>query len=47
MLDLVIQGIGNVFSPFCLVLMILGTIIGIIFGAVPGLSSWQLRCFCR
>ena len=39
MLDLVIQGIGNVFSPFCLVLMILGTIIGIIFGAVPGLSS--------
>ncbi len=39
MLELFAQGFANVFSPFCLVLMVLGTVIGIIFGAVPGLSS--------
>ena len=39
MLDLFLQGFTNVLSPFCLLLMIVGTIVGIIFGAVPGLSS--------
>lgn len=39
MLDLFAQGFMNVLSPFCLLLMLVGTIVGIIFGAVPGLSS--------
>jgi len=39
MLEYFVQGFANVLSPFCLLLMIIGTIVGIIFGAVPGLSS--------
>lgn len=39
MLELFIGGFQNILSPWCLLLMILGTFVGIIFGAIPGLSS--------
>lgn len=39
MLELFAQGFANVFAPFSLILMMVGTVVGIIFGAVPGLSS--------
>ena len=39
MLDLFIDGIVSIATPDTLVLMILGVIVGIIFGSVPGLTA--------
>lgn len=40
--------ISQLAQPFNLLLMIVGTAIGIIFGAIPGLSAhWLLCCLCR
>lgn len=39
MMELFLEGFVNILSPFCLMLMITGTFVGIIFGAIPGLSS--------
>ena len=36
---MVAQAIANVLTPSCLVLIWFGTIIGIIFGSIPGLSA--------
>lgn len=36
---MVAQAIANVFTPACLALIWVGTIIGIIFGSIPGLSA--------
>jgi putative tricarboxylic transport membrane protein len=38
-MDLLFQGLVSILTPACLSLMVAGTIIGIIFGAIPGLSS--------
>jgi putative tricarboxylic transport membrane protein len=38
-MELFLNGIANMMQPYCLALMIIGTIIGIVFGAIPGLSS--------
>ena len=38
-MQLFIQGLAVVCSPITLVFMCVGTVVGIIFGAVPGLSS--------
>ena len=38
-MELFINGLSNVLQPYCFALMVVGTIIGIIFGAIPGLSS--------
>lgn len=39
MLDLFIDGIAAIATPDTLALMILGVIVGIIFGSVPGLTA--------
>lgn len=38
-MSMFLQGLGNVLHPFTFFLMVVGTAVGIIFGAVPGLSS--------
>lgn len=38
-MELFINGLAAVFQPYCIALMVVGTIIGIFFGAIPGLSS--------
>lgn len=38
-MDIFMTVIQNLFSPVCLIFMILGCIMGIIFGALPGLSG--------
>ena len=48
MLELLQQGFGAVFSLNILILMFLGVAVGIVFGAVPGLSRpWRSPCACR
>lgn len=39
MIELFYAGFSNILTPYCLTLMVLGTFVGIIFGAIPGLSS--------
>lgn len=39
MMELFYNGFANVLTPYCFILMILGTFVGIVFGAIPGLSS--------
>ncbi len=39
MAEVIIEAMGNVFQPFTLLLMNLGVFLGIIFGAIPGLSG--------
>jgi len=38
-MELFALGIQNVFQPTCLILIFIGTFFGIIFGAIPGLTS--------
>lgn len=38
-MDILMQVLQNLFSPICLLFMLLGCIMGIIFGALPGLSG--------
>lgn len=39
MLENLMMGLANVFQPFTFVLMVFGTLIGVIIGALPGLSG--------
>jgi putative tricarboxylic transport membrane protein len=39
MAEFIMEAIGNIFHPLTLVLMNLGVFLGIIFGAIPGLSG--------
>ncbi|HEV7293008.1 MAG TPA: tripartite tricarboxylate transporter permease [Devosia sp.] len=39
MWDLFVQGVGNVFAPQIFLLVTLGVAVGIVFGAVPGLTA--------
>ncbi len=39
MFDLFLQGFGAIMEPYCLFLILAGTAVGILFGAVPGLSA--------
>ena len=36
---MIATALANVFNPICLVLIWFGTVLGIIFGSVPGLSA--------
>jgi len=38
-MDYIIQSIGLLFQPFTFLLLFLGTVVGIIFGAIPGLTA--------
>jgi len=38
-MELLALGIQNVFQPYCLMLILGGTFLGIIFGAIPGLTA--------
>lgn len=46
MLDLLQQGFGAVFSFNILILMFIGVAVGIVFGAVPGLSATMAVALC-
>jgi putative tricarboxylic transport membrane protein len=46
MLELLQQGFGAVFSLNILILMFLGVAVGIVFGAVPGLSATMAVALC-
>ena len=46
MLDLLQQGFGAVFSLNILLLMLGGVAVGIVFGAVPGLSATMAVALC-
>ncbi|MDF3194145.1 tripartite tricarboxylate transporter permease [Pseudomonas sp. 1928-m] len=46
MLDLLQQGFGAVFSFHILFLMVVGVAVGIVFGAVPGLSATMAVALC-
>lgn len=37
--SLILQGFANCLNPFALLLMLMGVLVGIIFGAIPGLSG--------
>jgi len=39
MWDLLVQGVGNVFAPQIFLLVTIGVAVGIVFGAVPGLTA--------
>ncbi|MDD7972797.1 tripartite tricarboxylate transporter permease [Roseinatronobacter alkalisoli] len=46
MLDLLLAGFGNVLSPQIFVLITLGVAVGIVFGAVPGLTAVMAIALC-
>lgn len=46
MIELLQQGFGAVFSPYVFVLITLGVAVGIVFGAVPGLSATMAIALC-
>jgi putative tricarboxylic transport membrane protein len=46
MFDLLLAGFGNVFSPTIFVLITLGVAVGIVFGAVPGLTAVMAIALC-
>ena len=46
MLDLLQQGFGAVFSLNIMLLMLGGVAVGIVFGAVPGLSATMAVALC-
>ena len=46
MFDLLIQGFAAVLSPYVLMLMIVGVAVGIVFGAVPGLTAVMAIALC-
>ena len=37
--EMIAQAFANTFTPMCLFLIWFGTVIGIIFGSIPGLSA--------
>ncbi len=37
--QLLIQGFGTALNPLCMALMVVGVVVGIIFGSIPGLSA--------
>jgi len=39
MIDFFIAGFGEILTPFCLLLVIFGVSMGIVFGSIPGLSA--------
>ena len=45
--NMVAEAFANTFTPMCLFLIWFGTIIGIIFGSIPGLPPWQWSSSCR
>jgi putative tricarboxylic transport membrane protein len=46
MLELLQQGFGAVFSLHIMLLMVIGVAVGIVFGAVPGLSATMAVALC-
>lgn len=38
-MSMILEGLQMIFTPGCLLIMALGVAIGIIFGAIPGLSA--------
>lgn len=46
MVDLFLQGMVAIFSPHIFVLVVLGVAVGIIFGAVPGLTAVMAIALC-
>jgi putative tricarboxylic transport membrane protein len=46
MWDLFIQGVGNVFAPDIFLLVLAGVGVGIVFGAVPGLTAVMAIALC-
>lgn len=46
MFDLLIQGFAAVLSPQIFALMVAGTVVGIVFGAVPGLTAVMAIALC-
>lgn len=46
MLDLLLAGFGNVLSPHIFILITLGVAVGIVFGAVPGLTAVMAIALC-
>lgn len=46
MLDLLLAGFGNVLSPQIFILITLGVAVGIVFGAVPGLTAVMAIALC-
>lgn len=46
MIELLQQGFGAVFSPYIFVLITIGVAVGIVFGAVPGLSATMAIALC-
>ena len=46
MIDLLIQGFGNVLSPQIFLLITMGVAVGIVFGAVPGLTAVMAIALC-
>ncbi|PAU96192.1 tripartite tricarboxylate transporter permease [Paracoccus salipaludis] len=46
MFDLLLTGFANVLSPFVLMLIFIGVAVGIVFGAVPGLTAVMAIALC-
>ncbi|MGV8843458.1 MAG: tripartite tricarboxylate transporter permease [Pseudomonas sp.] len=46
MIELLQQGFGAVFSPYIFILISIGVAVGIVFGAVPGLSATMAIALC-
>ena len=46
MFELLQAGFGAVFSPYIFILITLGVAVGIVFGAVPGLSATMAIALC-
>lgn len=46
MLDMIAIGIANVFQPQLVLLIAAGVVVGIIFGAVPGLTAVMAIALC-
>ena len=46
MMDLIAVGFQEILNPTCLLLIFGGTMLGIIFGAIPGLSATMAIALC-
>ena len=43
---MILQGFAAIMNPACMGLIIVGTIVGIIFGALPGLTATMAIALC-
>ena len=46
MIELFQIGFANIINPYCIALMVGGVVLGIIFGAIPGLSATMAVALC-